>query len=297
MNLIITDMSPWQAAMNLSDFHVYRELLNVSQILSTAGDIRGLTSSHSFMPHSQEDPIVQWAAQNMHNMAWLAEYGLALSTLYRERFKFKTIAAAQVAEAWRYNKQITDILNGQDDSEQADQTVLNGTLPPIEFSEYYSNIRKYELSKSINRLSGRIIEDVDLRYYKWSAMVAASREYYAWEYATKPWCLYVAYGRPPWLTSIQKNNIKTWEMMAEKPMKYLPETEEWMVRLIQEVHPLKVVPVLRQSDESVKNVGSLPQAQVPIWHTGSVVDANLVTLWTEATPNIPTPLQDTSWME
>ena len=96
MNIFVTDPSPSASARVLPDKHIVKMPLECCQMLAIIyskwyykwGEIHRIdgtpyaTKKGAFRNH----PCTKWAAQNIHNTAWLIAHGTALCTEYYHRY-------------------------------------------------------------------------------------------------------------------------------------------------------------------------------------------------------------------
>ena len=101
MNIFVTDPSPSASARVLPDKHIVKMPLECCQMLAIIyskwyyewGEIHKIdgtpyaTKKGAFRNH----PCTKWAAQNIHNTAWLIAHGTALCTEYYHRYNLSLI--------------------------------------------------------------------------------------------------------------------------------------------------------------------------------------------------------------
>ena len=82
MNIFVSDLSPYQSAVNLDDKRVIKMTLESAQLLCTV-------LGAGYRPTHQNHPCTCWAASSPSNLFWLYCHFLALSNEYTYRFNKK----------------------------------------------------------------------------------------------------------------------------------------------------------------------------------------------------------------
>jgi len=85
LNLLVTDLNPRQAAMDLDDRRVAKGLLDATQILCTSMDLLGCWNRAMYRPRNENDPTVVWATRSKNNLRWVYHYAFALGDEWKLR--------------------------------------------------------------------------------------------------------------------------------------------------------------------------------------------------------------------
>ncbi len=255
MKLFFLNRNPLSLASELCDLHVYKQSIDVAQILSSAAPSHGLTASQMYTPICPDNIYVKWAAQNMHNYMWLVGYGTALIDEASMRFHL-TVPSANIIWAIMESKVSQDFVRGLPrrggDPVPNNRYLEHSTEPPLEMPEYYQLLSQHRMEEVAN--AG---DDIDSIYTKWMNVEDISKEYYSFEIATKPWGTWSLDRGVPYWVQTKKQNLKSWWNTLETEQKIkIPKSIVALEKLISLHDPLGYTPQLQQ-DISAKTAGSL----------------------------------------
>jgi len=85
VNIFAVDNDPRQAAIDLSDKHVVKMILETAQILCTVAQQKGHQAP--YRSTHKHHPVVKWTSMFADNWAWLVRHGFGLCWEYTERYK------------------------------------------------------------------------------------------------------------------------------------------------------------------------------------------------------------------